>query len=347
MPDPTTIDPTLDARLKVIEAQQGAAAKRQAEIEAEQKRQAAAFAQTLDLLQDNNDAILHLQKYVMHFLLETIEQSMMLNSATTKFAAFLNLPATSSKLNQYLDVAFTLLATAFPVLRLTGLLEGVTKNATLAVEIAKAAETKAPALATVVTSLPKAHEYADVIKKANDTRMKALVALKSDPSANAANALSKLDASKAAIKSLAAAANQAVLVFDKVADAIGAEFKSRLATPGKAHKKSILQIAQDILTPPNFPTQSELDMIETRYLWEMITAYCRQNVTIVDSNLSSVVPQRIEGLNDTQLDTMYKLFGPGVPRGTHFPVPPFPYRNMYLQLMGVNTRTDYIQLRAG
>jgi hypothetical protein len=207
MSGPAKIDPGVDARLRAIEEQQKAAAKKQAQLEAEQANQNARFVKTVDVLQDNNDAILYLQKYLNHFLLETVEQGMMLTTAITKFSGFLKLPPSSSSLNPFLDFAFTAVAVLYPALRLTSLLTKVTKASDVALVIAKASETAPPALAVAVNALPKMHEYADVMKKANDSRMKALTALKDDPSTGAAGALSKFDAAKGPIKELLAAAN--------------------------------------------------------------------------------------------------------------------------------------------
>ena len=96
----------------------------------------------------------------MHFTLESVEHALMISSATTKFAGFLKLPETSSYINVYLDAAFTAVAAVFPAVRLLKLLDGISKEATVALAVAKAAGSSAPVAAAVVHA-PKAGEIAD------------------------------------------------------------------------------------------------------------------------------------------------------------------------------------------
>jgi len=337
-------DPAVDHRLSTIEAQQQDTATKQKEIEDALAAQQKNFAATLDVLQDNNEAMIHLQKYSIHFLLEAMEQGLMVSSAVTKFAGFLNLPPSSSSINQYLDLAFTAVSALYPALRLSKILDTVSKDADVALTIAKATDTSPPVAAVVLKGLSSdAGQIADVLKKGNDTRMKALAAMKSDPSSGAVTELSKLDASKGPIKDLIATANQAGATFDKVADMISAEFKKRVVNPNATQTESILQKTKKVLTPPDFPTEAELDQLETQYLWQMVTAYCKNkknNVVYIKSdmpNLSPLFPTRIPGLNNTQIDALVDLFGWGAARGKYFMIPFYSSGYDYLDFIGIPT----------
>jgi hypothetical protein len=334
-------DPSVDARLRALEAQQKAASQQQAKLQAELAKQQARFEKTLDILQDYSDAIIFLQKYLMHFALESVEHAMMISSAIAKFAAFLKLPPSSSSINRYLDFAFTAVAALFPAIRLMKLLDDVSQEANVALAIAKASETAPPRLATVVAKgVPKAAETTDVLKKANDTRMKALAALKSDASSGAVGELSKLDSSKGAIRYFVETATSAAKTFDTVADVIDAEFKLRVRDPDISRKETILDKTTKILVTPNFLTPPELDQLEASYILEMLKSYCskKENVVFVKQIGWGAEPgAEIRGLNETQLEAIIDLLGPNVPRGRYFFQPPFPFPGYYLYAWGTQT----------
>ena len=110
-------DPILDKRLRTIEEAQKTASETQKILKNELDKQEARFAKTIDILKDNNDANEYLQKYLNHFILEIVEQSLMISAAMTKFAKFIDLPPSDTSINSFLDFAFTTIAAAFPALR--------------------------------------------------------------------------------------------------------------------------------------------------------------------------------------------------------------------------------------
>jgi hypothetical protein len=336
----------VDARLADLERKQGETSKRQDTLQKELDEQRAAFKQALDQFVDFSDSITYLQKYLMHFALESVEHALMISSATTKFAGFLKLPETSSYINVYLDAAFTAVAAVFPAVRLLKLLDGISKEATVALAVAKAAGSSAPVAAAVVHA-PKAGEIADVVKKANDTRMKALAALKSDPAVGAAGDLQKLDSSKAAIRYFVETSTRAAQVFDNVADVVAEQFYMRVNHPDIPQKKTILEITTGMLVKHDFLTPAELDQLEATYIWEMIASYCKSkgkdnndNVVFVEqTGWGAQEGAQIRGLNSTQLEALIDLFGPQVPRGRYFVKPMvFPgHAGFYLMYIGAKT----------
>src|SRR5258705_5966309 len=100
----------VDARLAQLEKQQRDVSKAQDDLKKELDNQNTRLMQTLDVFVDFGDAITYLQKYLMHFTLESVEHALMISSATNKFAGFLKLPPTSSSINLYVDAAFTAVA---------------------------------------------------------------------------------------------------------------------------------------------------------------------------------------------------------------------------------------------
>jgi hypothetical protein len=332
----------VDGRLTKLEKQQGDASKAQDALKKELDKQNTRFMETLDVFVDFSDAITYLQKYLIHFTLESVEHALMISSATTKFAAFLKLPPTSSSINLYVDFAFTAVAAVFPAVRLLKLLDGVSKEASVALAIAKASATAPQRLATVIVQgVPKAGETADVLKKANDTRMKALAALKSDPATGSVAELRKLDSSKAAIRYFVETATRAAQVFDNVADVIAAEFYARVTHPDIQRRETIFDITKRILVTHDFLTPDELDQLEATYIWEMIASYCKQNDNVVFVKQTGWGAQdgvQIRGLNNGQLETLMDLFGPNAPRGKYFAKPIVaPYASIYLQYIGTKT----------
>lgn len=339
----------VDARLTQLEKQQGDVSKAQDDLKKELDNQNTRLMQTLDVFVDFGDAITYLQKYLIHFTLESVEHALMISSATTKFAGFLKLPPTSSSINLYLDFAFTAVAAVFPAVRLLKLLDGISKEANVALVIAKASGTAPQRLATVIVQgVPKAGETADVLKKANDTRMKALAALKSDPATESVAELRKLDSSKSAIRYFVDTATRAAQVFDNVADVIAAEFYARVMHPDVQRKETIFDITRKILVRHDFLTPDELDQLEATYLWEMIASYCKTNDNVVFVKKKFWAAQEsleIRGLNSGQLETLLDLFGPKVPRGRYFYKPvvfPYPGPGMFLSFIGAKTVTKVI-----
>jgi hypothetical protein len=188
----------------------------------------------------------------------------MISAAMTKFSKSIDLPPSDNSINPFLDFAFTTVAAAFPALRLFKVLEKIDKEADALLAAYKFMKTEPALVAGVAKSLPKMGETADVLKKANDSRMKALVALKADPDSSG---LTKLDTAKATIKDLVAASNKAAATFDKIADWIAVEFRFRVEHPEIQRSDTILDLAKKILVPPDFPSSLEFDQLEAAYIW--------------------------------------------------------------------------------
>jgi|KBSMisStandDraft_5_1062788.scaffolds.fasta_scaffold49068_2 hypothetical protein len=328
-----------DTRLTTLERKQGETATAQEKMQLQLNRQEERFAQTLDILVDHSDAISYLTKYLMHFTLESLEHALMISSATTKFAGFLKLPEETSSMNLYIDAAFTAVAAVFPAVRLLKLLDGINKEAAVALAVAKLSKT-GPSVAGAIMAVPKAGEIADVVKKANDTRMKALAALKSDPATTAVAELAKLDNSDATIMYFAETSTRTAETFDKVANLIAEEFYQRIKNPEVKRKEDILSITKRILVMHEFPTPDELRQLGRTYLWEMIASYCKQNNNVVfvkQTGWGAYDGLQLRGLNGTQMKALMDMFGPTVRRGAYFRKPVFPAPNVFLAIIGINT----------
>ena len=329
----------VDGRLGTIERRQDEAATAQDKMQKQIDRQEERFAQTIDVLVDHSDAISYLTQYLMHFTLESLEHAMMISSATTKFAAFLNLPEEVNKTNLYIDAAFTAVAALFPAVKLLKLLDGINKEAAVALAVAKLAKT-GPSVAGAIMAVPKAHEIADAMKKANDTRMKARAAMKSDPSTTAVAELSKLDNSDAIIMYFAETSTRTAETFDNVANVIAEEFFQRVKHPDVKRKETIWDITKRILPIHDFPTPDELRQLGRTYLWEMIASYCKQEnhvVFVKQTGWGAYDGLQLRGFNGTQMKALMDLFGPTVRRGKYFPKPAFPSPDIFLMMIGINT----------
>jgi hypothetical protein len=329
----------VDGRLGTIERRQDEAAAAQDKMQKQIDRQEERFAQTIDVLVDHSDAISYLTQYLMHFTLESLEHAMMISSATTKFATFLNLPEEVDKTNLYIDAAFTTVAALFPAVRLLKLLDGINKEAAVALAVAKLSKT-GPSVAGAIMAVPKAGEIADVVKKANDSRMKALAALKSDPATKAVAELAKLDNSDATIMYFAETATRTAETFDNVANVISEEFFQRVKHPEVKRKETIWGITKRLLPIHDFPKPDELRQLGRTYLWEMIASYCKQEnhvVFVKQTGWGAYDGLQLRGLNGTQTKALMDLFGPAVRRGKYFPKPVFPSPDIFLMMIGINT----------
>jgi hypothetical protein len=331
----------VELRLARLERQQAEHSKAQDDVKKELARQDARFDATLDVFGDYNEAIMYLLKYLIHFTLESVEHALMISSATTKFAGFLKLPPTSSSINLYVDLAFTAVTAVFPAMRLLKILDGITKEANVALAIARATETMPQRLATgIVQGVPKVQEVSDVLKRANDTRMKALAALKDDGATKAVAELANLNSSNGPIRHFVETATHAVTVFDNVANVISVDFAIRIKHPDIQRKETMTDMTRRILgAAHNFPDPNELNQLETTYIWEMIAGYCRDNVVFVkQTGWGAQDGVSVRGLNSGQLDALMDLFGPIVARGRYFTKPlVVPNGSMYLVHIGAKT----------
>ena len=78
----------------------------------------------------------------------------------------------------------------------------------------------------------------------------------------------------------------------------------------------------------------------------MISEYCRKHHVVFVNYVYKNRTIGVEGLNNTQIDGLFDLFGPQVPRGKYFAIPIYFFHNInsaisYLRLMGINTREDH------
>jgi hypothetical protein len=150
--------------------------------------------------------------------------------------------------------------------------------------------------------------------------------------------LNKLDSTKPIIQELLEASQKALVVWAKTIYLVG------LAT------EPILAKIQKLLSTPAFPTQAELDQIESACLWKMIRDWVSANVfwleTIImvpkigttDMFIRAGTETTLEGINNNQVATIAALFGPGVPRGKYFNAPAITYGWNALDYWGVSTR---------
>lgn len=311
-----------DARLKALEKEQKAIQDKQEELQKELMALQVRVSALGDVLADNNWAMLYVFKYMGAFAAELNARGLMITQAIARFNTFLDLPSNSNNFGAVLDFAFALLAAAVPVLRLTGLLARMEKNATLALEIAKNepqwlryAPVMNPAAAQVVVRIAPTGEVVERMKKVNDVRSKGVAVFKNDP--DGFSALKKLDSTKGPIRELVAYANSSMSTFNKVLDVLGKEVENRLRHPELKYKESVLDMAKRLLEMPERLNESDLDEIELAYLWFMIGRWAKENAKYLDASVYSDV----KGINDAQKVAILQLFGPGAKRGRHFRAP--------------------------
>ncbi|MGC2657948.1 MAG: hypothetical protein WA324_08210, partial [Bryobacteraceae bacterium] len=175
---------------------------------------------------DYRHAHTYTEKYIQRVRGELYSRGLMLTSAMAKFAKFLSLPETDSKVGPICNIAFTALSIALPEVGLALFFEKEAQAAGVALAIAKAAGTKAPLAAKAAERLlePKL-SVGDWKEKI--TTLKNDVGEATADESSGAGELKKLDASRAAIQTLLRSQNSAEQAWEKTIDWLDAEMDAR------------------------------------------------------------------------------------------------------------------------
>jgi hypothetical protein len=278
---------------------------------------------TLDL--DYNQAVNHATKFIARFLLQVNARGLMIENAAAKFNKFLSLPEKNSTLGPYLELAWSLVSAAIPLLKVATMVH----TGERLLDAAKLVENN-------VSRLQAAHDKVKKVKDAKDDYLdpaldiiekgKATVSEVPDGLAE----LQKLDQSKGPIKELMADAQRMIRVWEGVLELLPIIKFNRVVAPSQGSSVTMLALARNILRLPEFDTPEALDQIERAFLYAMIGDWVRLNVTI--ETYSTNGNTKAVGLNSTQISTIMALFGPGVLRDAkYFTAPVYPNYWMYLR----------------
>jgi hypothetical protein len=161
------------------------------------------------------------------------------------------------------------------------------------------------------------------------------------PQPDGMEALSKLDASKPAIQGLMADAKKMVAIWGGTLDFLITEKYARIELLN--NKKplppaTMLSQAQSRLPALPMFSSDELDSLETEYLWQLISTYCKQNARLWSYRVQNGT--FVVGLNDTQITTILKLFGYETLRRAYFWRPNLFYIESYMRAWGVEWEKD-------
>lgn len=276
-------------------------------------------------------------KYLARINGELFARGLVLTHAMDKYNAFLNLPATDQSTSAIWDFAYSILSTAVPLLRLTDFVKKLETNASVAYAIAKATGDKGRAAAAAKTAAKVARKAGETAEKINDAKEK-VEKIKEGydkvTQEQESNPLGNLDAARKPILDLIKAGQEAEAAWGKAIDAELLEFENRL-NGFQASKQGTLEDYVKSLLPP-VPTfnKDELLEIENLYLWQLIGAYVKDNVQIVKTTVVTQIMRAtsqefsrgtptysVQGLNNTQQQTILGLFGPQAKRGKIFFMP--------------------------
>lgn len=309
-----------------------------------------------EILVDNQKAHSYAMQYLAIVLHNMNAQGLILTSAMLKFTKFLDLP--ESKSGSWWELAVNVIGTVVPAFKWMRMLseqEQAVEKA--AIEIAAALGSKR---AKAVKLVERGKEIKEKIDSVKDPAMKVKENLetlaKSPPSG--LSELSKLDSTKKPIRELIEASKKALLVWAKTLNTLDLELENRLSDLNTRAKETMLAMVQRLLKLPDFPKDEELDQIETACLWKMIGDWVSKNVywlettTMIhqmgatsDRMIRGRTEKTLEGINNTQVQTIVLLFGPHVPRGKYFNAPMIFYLWQALEIWGTaptQSRTEYV-----
>jgi hypothetical protein len=274
---------------------------------------------------DNQRAHDYAGLYMDAIIEEFIVHAGILTIAMQKYAAFLELKALPNRLENYANMAFTVLSLAAPELFLVKFLGEEEKTVKAALAISSALGNKT---AKVMRGVQQAHEIGEkvheITEKAKSAAEKAsqtqetLKQLREH--GNAPPGMSKLaqfDAGRAAVNAMADSLQKAHNILKDALTILANEYEAQLDNPKGPNKESLEGLAMRLLRYPTPLTDAEKVEIETLYLYETISAYVKDNVIInimiLDSRQVWGVEKKsekvsIENLNDNQQATIIELF---------------------------------------
>lgn len=278
----------------------------------------------LDL--DYNQAINHTTRFIARFLLQVNARGLMIENASTKFNKFLSLPERNSTLGPYLELAWSIVSAAVPLLKLAS----VVHTSERLLDAAKLVEKN-------VSRVQAAHDKVKKVKDAKEEYLDPALDMLEKGKATVPEVpdglgeLQKLDQGKGPIKELMADAQTMIRVWEGVLELLPVmKFTRAIAASAEGSPVSMLASARNILVLPQFDSPEALDHIERAFLYTMIGEWVRTNVTL--ETYSTNGNTKVVGLNDTQLATIMSLFGPSVLRdGKYFTAPVYPNYWMFLR----------------
>jgi hypothetical protein len=290
-----------------------------------------------EILKDNQHARSHADKYLAAVDLEMFARGQMLTAAMDMFSKFLDLPETSSKLKAFFETALNALALVQPELFLVKFLGEEAKAVDLALTIAEATGSKAAKAVRIAGKVSQAAEKVKGVKEKYDGYQDRQEKKKQAP--EAAEKLGQLDASLEPIIRLVDSYARAQDIWSKAIDTLDKEFDNRLDGAGGPPKETMEAMARRLLRLPERLGKDELVQLRTAYLWELVSAWAKSSVTIVDipPAYGYVGGYEYKGINNTQRDTVMEWFGFGAKRGRIYYKPAFLFLSMTLGLLGAKT----------
>ncbi len=294
---------------------------------------------------DNQKAHDYAMKYLAAIDKEMFARSLKFTTAMHKFGEFLHLPESSSKLGAFIDSALSVLVLVQPELFLVKFLAEEEKAVKVALAIAEATGSKTAKLIKAGQKVGELAEKAKGIKEKIDAYQEKKEKKREAPEAS--ERLKQLAESGKPAEMMLAAYEKAQGIWSDALDALDKELENRLDAKAAPATESLEAMARRLLKFPDPLGVEELEQIETAYLWELVSAWAKANVTLVDI---PPAPQfgypggmDYKGINDTQRDTVQEWFGLRTKRGRIFnrPVGPIVWTTLALLGAKIEKRKPY------
>ncbi len=317
------------------------------EIDAKENNAMTLSTYEVSILADNQTAHDFAGKYIQAVNGEFYARGLKLESATHKFTEFLRLQAVPPWYEKFMNAAFSVLVSLQPELFLVKFLGEKEETVKAALALSSALGNKTAKVIAGVQRVKELGDKAEKIKDAIEKAKKVKEAVDRLVEANdapGAKDIARLDASKAVVDGLIQCSQRAAKIWWDVIQVLDQEFPLRLSDPKHPAKESLLQLAQRLLQPPPPFTTDELQQIENLYLYEMIKAYVKSDVTVSvrkRATYGSDIDITINNLNNNQQATIVEYFGPKAKRGKLFPNPPVFDIHVQLKVWGAK-ETIYV-----
>jgi outer membrane murein-binding lipoprotein Lpp len=285
---------------------------------------------------DNQKAHDYAMKYLAAIDKEMFARSLKFTTAMHRFSEFLHLPESSSKLGAFIDTALSVLVLVQPELFLVKFFAEEEKAVKLALTIAEATGSKAAKAVKIGQKVSEVAEKVKGVKEKVDGFKEKQAKKREAPEAS--ERLKQLAESGKPAEMMMAAYEKAQRVWSDALDTLDKELENRLDDKAGASKESLEAIARRLLRFPDPLGVEELEQIETALLWELVSAWAKANVTLIDippsPGIGYLGGMDYKGINDTQRETLQEWFGFRTKRGTIFNKPAFPNEWTTLVLLG-------------
>jgi hypothetical protein len=271
------------------------------------------------LMVDHQKARDYIEKYKTAVTNGFIARVAILTGAIQDFNSFRDLPPSSDLASAIWDVAFTVLSTAVPALKLGEFFKKQYEAADVALKAAEAFGQKAQRADKAIKAVSKtAEQGGKAAKYANDVKG----ILEKAKAVEKYKGQVEQHASRGPIQALVKELYEAPKTWETVIDLETQEWQNRLAD--LPTKGTLLELVQKHLT---FPPVLDEEEIRLMYLFEMVLAHCNKevywDVQYWGNNYSvpHEVARKLAGINDNQMDQIVDWFGPGTKRGPYFKRP--------------------------